>query len=393
MKQHYGNCLSFFSGCLGLDLGLEMAGLHSRLYCDFNKKCRESISANRIGIPVIDEIHNYSSNEVLELAGLERGKVFCISGGPPCQAFSTAGKRQGFSDPRGNVFLRFIDLILDIRPEYAIIENVRGLLSASLRHRPHNERGPDFPPLELDEIKGGALLHIISTLKEGGYSVSFNLYNSANYGAPQKRERVVIMISLNGRIPFLTPTHDEFGRFGLPKWISFKDSCSDIKGKQTFLEFPESRLQYYRLLKDGEYWKDLPTEEMRREALGKSYFSGGGKTGFLRRVNSSKPSPTLVTSPTMPATDLAHPFEDRPLSVEEYKRLQGFPDNWIIKGNIRDQYKQLGNAVPVQLGKAIGDAIINHHKGVATPLPEDFPYSRYKNTSDIDWIINKINDH
>jgi DNA (cytosine-5)-methyltransferase 1 len=112
----------------------------------------------------------------------------------------------------------------------------------------------------------------------------------------------------------------------------------------------------------AKYWKYLP-EELQREALGKSYFSGGGKTGFLRRLAWDKPSCTLVTAPNMPATDICHPTERRPLSIEEYKRIQQFPDHWEVCGSLKDQYRQIGNAVPVGLGEAVGRAILRHMAG------------------------------
>ena len=112
---------------------------------------------------------------------------------------------------------------------------------------------------------------------------------------------------------------------------------------------------------------------------------GGGKTGFYRRLNFSRPSPTLVTNPTMPATDLCHPIEDRPLSVEEYSRIQEFPDDWVICGPILEQYRQIGNAVPVKLGEAIARTIIADMKGEPLRAIPGFPYSRYKNTNEITW--------
>ncbi|MDA8491810.1 DNA cytosine methyltransferase, partial [Kluyvera sp. Awk 3] len=192
-------------------------------------------------------------------------------------------------------------------------------------------------------------------IKANGYSCSFELYNSANFGVPQTRERVVMMCSRDGRkIPYLEPTHSQTGSFNLPLWKTFSETVAELDGvNHTHLEFPEKRKKYYRLLGPGEYWKNLPVE-LQMEALGKSFFSGGGKTGFLRRLAWDRPSPTLVTHPAMPATDLAHPEELRPLSIEEYKKLQQFPDNWVIEGKLLDQYKQLGNAVPVGLGYAIG---------------------------------------
>jgi DNA (cytosine-5)-methyltransferase 1 len=379
--------LSFFSGAMGLDIGLEKGGIKPILACEIDKYCRMTIEANRPDIALIGDINEYSANEILEFAGVPEGrKVDVIVGGPPCQAFSSAGKRRGFDDDRGNVFLTFIERIVEIKPTYAVIENVRGLLSSSF---------PYQDDLTLEEcveegikpVKGGALLHILRKLREAGYSISFELYNAANFGAPQTRERVVI-IAYNGdeKVDYLTPTHSEDGKFGLPKWNTLRSALSQLP-KDTehhYVEFPEKRLKYFRMLKEGQYWRDLP-EDLQKEAMGKSYYLGGGRTGFYRRLSFDKPSPTLVTHPAMPATDLCHPVEDRPLSVEEYKVIQGFPLSWRICGPILEQYKQIGNAVPIALGEAIAKTIINHMNGKKAIIPPGFRFSRYMNTDEVSW--------
>ncbi len=377
--------LSFFSGAMGLDLGLEEAGFKTLLACEIDKSARKTIKKNKPDMALIGDVRDYSSQEILEHAGLSLGdEVDLIMGGPPCQAFSTAGKRLGFEDERGNVFLKYLETIFEIKPRYFIIENVRGLLSAPLQHRPHSERGKDFPPLKNEEQAGGVLSYIYRMIKSNGYSCSFELYNAANFGVPQTRERVVMLCSRDGRkIPYLEPTHSQAGEFGLPTWKTFAETVADLNDiHHTHLEFPEKRKKYYRMLGPGEYWKNLPID-LQMEALGNSFFSGGGKTGFLRRLSWDKPSPTLVTHPAMPATDLAHPVEVRPLSIEEYKKLQQFPDSWAIEGKLLDQYKQLGNAVPVGLGYAIGKHLINFDNGILPKKYPGFKYSRYKNTSDL----------
>jgi DNA (cytosine-5)-methyltransferase 1 len=387
--------LSFFSGAMGLDIGLEQAGIETILASEIDKACRETIAANKPDIALIGDIRDYSATQIREFAGLSRhDEIDLIVGGPPCQAFSTAGKRKGFEDARGNVFLKYIDLILELMPQYAVIENVRGLLSAPLSHRPHNERGKDFAPLGIEEEKGGALYHILNRLRFGGYSVSFNLYNSANYGTPQIRERVIIICSReNGRVPYLQPTHSEEGILGLPKWRTFKDAVKGLDNiNMEYVTFPEKRLKYYRMLKPGEYWRHLPPE-LQKEAMGASYYSGGGKTGFLRRLAWDKPAPTLVTHPAMPATDLAHPVEDRPLSIEEYKRIQEFPDDWILCGKLVDKYRQIGNAVPCGLGYAIGKGLIAHMQGQSPSELKAFPYSRYKDTNESSWLATMEKTH
>ena len=119
--------------------------------------------------------------------------------------------------------------------------------------------------------------------------------------------------------------------------------------------------------------------------MGSKLNLGGGKTGFLRRLNRNRPSPTLVTNPTMPATDLCHPTEDRPLSVEEYGCIQEFPNDWIICGPILEQYRQIGNAVPIKLGEAIAKTIIADMTGNHLKQYKGFKYSRYVDTNDVSW--------
>ena len=381
--------LSFFSGCLGMDLGLEQAGLQSILYCENDPAAAKTISKNRPSIPLISDILNYNAEEILNVAKTDKSQVDLIVGGPPCQAFSTAGKRASFEDPRGNVFLHFISLIEEIKPRYFVIENVRGLLSAALKHRPHSQRGLGHAPLLDEELPGGALNYIIKHLKHCGYEIAFNLYNTANYGVPQKRERLIIIGSLSGRVPYLKPTHSNINAFGLPDWKTFREVTSDLQeASQEFIQFSKKRVKYYEYLKDGQNWKNLP-DEIVKEAMGGSYNSGGGKTGFFRRLAWDAPSPTLVTHPAMPATDLCHPNIIRPLSISEYKRIQQFPDDYGLEGTILQKYKQIGNAVPVGFGYSIGKAILEHfeRKNTDSILYNDFPFSRYKNTSDLTWGI------
>jgi len=372
--------LSFFSGAMGLDLGMESGGIKPILACEIDKSCRKTIITNRPEIGLIGDICAYSAEQIRFMANIPQNtEIDVIFGGPPCQAFSTAGNRKGFDDERGNVFLRFVDLVSELRPKYVVIENVRGLLSAPY-HLDPKDNGSEV-------VKGGALLYVLDKLKKSRYTASFNLYNAANYGAPQIRERVVIMGCKNGKkMPYLHPTNSDGGSHGLPPWRTLKDALNGLdENNHHFVKFPEERLKYYRMLKAGQYWKNLPLDAQ-KEALGKSFYLSGGKTGFLRRLSFDKPSPTLVTHPAMPATDLAHPVEDRPLSVEEYRRIQGFPDDWKICGNLLDQYRQIGNAVPISMGKAIACAIIDSMNGTKREMYPGFNYSRYKNTDETSWM-------
>ena len=368
--------LSFFSGAMGLDIGMKNGGIPALLACEFNKYCRMTIDRNEPDMALIGDINRYEPDDILLFAKIPKDRqIDVIFGGPPCQAFSTAGARRALDDERGNVFLRYIDIVKRLRPTYVVIENVRGLLSA-----PYYYKDLDKP------VKGAALSIILDRLKKAGYTVSFELYNAANFGAPQIRERVVMIGKLgNERVQYLSPTNDERQQHGLQPWVTLRQAINDIKDKpQHYIEFPEKRLKYYRMLKEGQYWKDLP-KEVQEEAMGSAYHLGGGKTGFYRRLSFDRPSPTLVTNPTMPATDLCHPTEDRPLSVEEYSRIQGFPDDWEICGPIIEQYRQIGNAVPIKLGEAIARTILADMRGESLPRYDGFLFSRYKNTNELEW--------
>ena len=200
--------ISFFSGALGLDLGLEAAGLHCLAANDADPVACETIRRNRPNLRLYDQdIRGLSASFLCRDLSMSPGELFAIVGGPPCQAFSTAGRRLGLNDERGNVFLHFIALIAELRPKYAIFENVRGLLSAPLIHRPHEERVEGFPGLSNEERPGGALLHILRSMEEAGYRVTFTLYNTANFRVLQVRERLIFFASRDGDAVAIPKSH------------------------------------------------------------------------------------------------------------------------------------------------------------------------------------------
>lgn len=345
---------------MGLDIGLEQAGFQTRVAVEIDPKARETIIFNtkRLGQPVevFGDITQLSAEQILESCGLAVGEIGLVSGGPPCQPFSTAGKRGTLNDPRGSLFRDYLRLVKDLQPRFFVMENVRGLISAPIRHRPHNERS-DVRPLEPDEMAGSAFRVILQEFSNIGYTFVYGLLNAANYGVPQMRERVIILGSRDHE-PIALPesTHSETGR-NLPKWRTLRDALEGLfDPNPQYQAYAESRLRFLRLVPEGGNWRSLPPE-LRKEAMGGAFESGGGKVGFYRRLAWDKPSPTVTTSPAQKATDMCHPVELRPISVREAARIQGFPDDWIFKGTIADQYRQIGNAVPVGLGYAIGRAL------------------------------------
>lgn len=367
--------ISLFAGAYGLDLGLEKAGFQTVSLVEIEPDATKTISLNRPHLSVSAvprDICQVSAQTLLQeggqVLGLDRplrvDEVDLVTGGPPCQPFSTAGKRGSVGDPRGSLFMDFIRIVDEIQPRFFIMENVKGLLSAPLRHRPHDRRGLGCPQLEADEMPGAALQVILAEMKRIGYEVVYDLLNTADYGVPQCRERVIFIgYKSNDPVTLPLPTHSQKGTGKKPKWLTLREGLKDlVDSPPEFVPYSESRLKYLRLLTAGQNWKDLPSE-LKAAAMGGAYKSEGGKVGFYRRLAWEKPSPTVTTSPHQKATDMCHPDELRPLSVRECARIQTFPDEWVFHGSTTSKYRQIGNAVPVLLGKAIGEYLYQVIKG------------------------------
>jgi len=383
-KSKY-NVVSLFSGAMGLDLGLEKAGLHTSVCVEMDKLACQTIRENTT-IPVIEgDISKVTTGEILETAKLKKKDVFMVVGGPPCQAFSTAGKRLSLQDFRGNVIVNYLRVVEEIAPPYFILENVRGMLSTPLNAVPAEYEGEYG---SMTSIPGSIVYFLWNELKKMGYELSFTLFNSANYGVPQVRERVIIFGSKRGRIPLPSPTHSETGKETGKKWVTISEAFKGLGKQDQFIQLTERMKRFVGMLKEGENWTDLP-KELQKEAMGKSFELNGGKTGFYRRLAFNRPSPTLLTSPVMNATLLAHPTELRSLSIQEYARIQQFPDDWKLQGKLTDIFKQIGNAVPTGLGYVAGKTILDFHKGEFDPQREKknrIPYSRYIGCSDFEFI-------
>lgn len=361
--------ISLFSGAMGLDLGLEEAGFDITITQDIDPWCGKTASTN--GKPFIfGDIRQMVSDDpsckfLLKPTGLMQGEAFAVVGGPPCQPFSTAGKRLGTNDPRGSLFMEFIRVIRSVRPRFFIMENVKGLLSASIKHIPLKER--NGKPQDPDELPGSVFQVIKDTFQqELGYKLVYGVLDAAHYGVPQFRERLFIIGSRDHEDIFLpVPTHFHFHQDPGYQWITLREAIEDLEDNPgLYATFSQERLNYLRYVPMGGNWRNIPPELIQK-AMGGAYKSNGGKVGFYRRLGYDQPSPTLVTSPVQKATMLCHPTQDRPLSVREYARIQQFPDWWKIEGSLSDRYRQIGNAVPVGLGKAVGQVLRSVAQGTA----------------------------
>ncbi|MBQ5327846.1 MAG: DNA cytosine methyltransferase [Oscillospiraceae bacterium] len=346
--------ISLFSGAMGLDIGLAKAGLNIVIGQDFDAACVATMKAN--GHKVLGgDIRNVDPKSLLEQVGLAPGEPFLICGGPPCQPFSTAGKRLGINDPRGSLFMDFIRMIDYIRPRFFIMENVKGIMSAPLKHVSPVERDNNDPEQKL----GTVLDVILSEFQKLGYKTVYGVLDAVNYGVPQFRERFVLIGSRDNENIFMPiPTHFQMHQDSSYRWKTLENAIQDLENEcGECAAFSEDRLSFLKLIPEGGNWKDLP-EYLKKAAMGGAFESSGGKVGFYRRLSYSQPAPTLVTSPVQKATMMCHPTQHRPLSIREYARIQQFPDDWIFMGTIAEKYRQIGNAVPVGLAEALGKAVI-----------------------------------
>ncbi len=324
-------CIELFAGAGGLALGFEKAGITSSVLNEVDSNACNTLRINRPDWNIIqNDIRNISFKQYAN-------KIDIVSGGFPCQAFSYAGKKLGFEDARGTLFYEFARVVKEVQPLICIGENVRGLLN--------HDSGRT-----IDGMK--------SVLNELGYDVfPPRVLKAIFYRVPQKRERLFLIgIRKGSGITF---------EFPLPykKIYTVKDALKS--GELYHCDVPDSPGQKYpkrkreilSLVPQGGYWKDLP-EEVQKEYMLKSFYLSGGKTGIARRMSWNEPCLTLTCSPAQKQTERCHPDETRPFTVREYARIQTFPDDWKFSGSLNQIYKQIGNAVPVNLAYEVGRQLV-----------------------------------
>ena len=315
--------IELFAGAGGLALGVEKAGFNTIGLIEIDKNACNTLKLNRPNWNVINEnIANISSKKLEDFFSIKKGELDLLSGGAPCQAFSYAGKRLGLEDTRGTLFYHYALFLKQLQPKMFLFENVKGLLS-------HD--------------KGKTHETIINVFKEEGYTIYEKVLNAWDYGVAQKRERLIIVGIRNdliNKLNFLFPTPHKYK----PVLRDILLDCPESKG----IAYSEYKKKIFEMVPPGGYWKDIP-KEIAKEYMKSCWDMEGGRTGILRRLSLDEPSLTVLTSPSQKQTDRCHPIEARPFTIRENARCQSFPDEWIFSGSVTDQYRQVGNAVPVNL--------------------------------------------
>jgi len=323
--------LELFAGAGGLAIGLEKAGIKCVALNEIDKWACQTLRKNRPNWNVLEgDVKSFSFENY-------KDEVDIVTGGFPCQAFSYAGKKLGLEDARGTLFYEFARVVKEVNPLICVGENVKGLLS-------HD--------------KGKTLKGMISILEEIGYNVvPVKVLKAVNYKVPQKRERLILVgvrKDIDVKYEYPKPYQSIYNlKDALKKGKLYS---SDVP-KSDGAKYPESKKVILDLVPPKGYWRDLPLD-IQKEYMGKSFYLGGGKTGMARRIGWDEPSLTLTCSPAQKQTERCHPDETRPFTVREYARIQTFPDDWKFAGSTSQQYKQIGNAVPCNLGKEVGYSLV-----------------------------------
>ncbi|MDC7783198.1 DNA cytosine methyltransferase [Priestia megaterium] len=329
--------LEVFAGAGGLMLGLEEAGFDTIGALELNKHACSTLRSNRPDLNVIEgDISEIVKEGIRKYIGDE--EIDVLSGGYPCQAFSFAGKKLGLKDARGTMFYWYAQLLNELRPKIFLAENVRGLVSHE---------------------KGKTLQGMMDVFDEIGYDVTYKVLKATDYKVAQKRERIFIIgIRKDYNVKFRFPKPNDYK----PVLRDVLQNVPPSLGRQ----YPPRKREIMEMVPPGGYWRDLPIE-IQKEYMKGSFYLGGGKTGIARRISWDEPCLTLTTAPDMKQTERCHPDETRPFTVREYARIQSFPDTWKFEGSMTEQYKQIGNAVPVELARHVGLAMVHTLNEILEP--------------------------
>jgi DNA (cytosine-5)-methyltransferase 1 len=346
--------IDLFSGAGGMSIGAAECGIDIRYAVEADRFAADTFALNHKQT----HLFNYDIRKVKgsDFASLDRNEPVVFFGGPPCQGFSTSNQKNRNAENRNNwLFLEYLRLVNEVKPDWIVFENVKGLLETE---------------------KGFFLDAVLTGFKEVGYTTSHFILNSADYGVPQKRNRLFIIASLHGiAVSMPTPT--------VKKHITVAQALKDLPelengdspdekayaapARATYAKALRGELEKcynnlvtvnaphiverYSHIPQGGNWEDIPKHLMKNYAdVSRCH------TGIYRRLNENEPS---VVIGNFRKNMLVHPWKNRGLSVREAARLQSFPDSFRFSGSIGFQQQQVGNAVPPLLAKAVFNQIIN----------------------------------
>lgn len=330
--------IELFAGVGGLALGLEQAGFEHIGLVEFDKQAVETLKFNRPNWNIIfEDVQKVSQRDLKKEFNLKECELDLLSGGAPCQSFSYAGKRLGLDDIRGTMFYHYATFLNKLKPKMFLFENVKGLLT-------HN--------------KGQTFQTICDIFSQQGYEITYKVLNALDYMVAQKRERLIVIgirNDLTNLIKFEFPKKHQ-------KKLVLKDILKNVP-KSECAKYSKEKQEIFKLVPPGGCWKDID-QNIAKKYMKSCWNMQGGRTGILRRLSLDEPGLTVLTTPQMKQTERCHPLEIRPFSIRENARIQSFPDDWVFKGAISSQYRQIGNAVPCNLAKEIGLSIIKSLKGI-----------------------------
>lgn len=301
--------ISTFAGCGGSSLGYQMAGFHELLAVEWNQNAVDTFRLNFPDMPVYHgDIAKLTGEECMRLAGIEKGQLDVLDGSPPCQGFSTAGKRK-FNDPRNTLFKEYSRLLSELRPKVFVMENVTGMVKGYMKQ---------------------AYLQIIKTLRGCGYKAKGEVLNAMYFNVPQSRERVII-IGVREDLG-IEPSHPK--PQGKP--MTVRQGCHDLRHDMPDIPFNADT-------RTAKIMKELPAG------------NHDPKHHSHIKVSWDRPSPTLLKD-FLGYFHFWHPEQHRPLTLMEWKRIASFPDNFQFTDK-KEGCQRIGNSVPPNLMKAIAEHI------------------------------------
>lgn len=351
MENKKYTCIDAFCGAGGLSLGLKQAGFDLLYGFDKDEDCIETLKENKDYLShqvEVADVKDLKGEKLLEKLGLEKGELFLLAGGPPCQGFSV--QRTGDDeDERNSLVLDYFDLIQELKPKYFLMENVTGL---------KGKRGEDV------------LEALIEEAEDAGYNAQYETLDAQDFGVPQRRKRVfVIGERKNGssEYEFPSPTtpnesrtvEDTIGH--LPELGSNGKKHPDVPNHRAD-NLSEKNIKRLEALEPGQGRVDLP-EELLTQGHKKRSADKIGHRNVYGRMRWEGPAPTITARfDSFTRGQFGHPEQNRTISLREGALLQTFPEDFVFKGNKSEIASQIGNAVPPKLAEEIGKSIINYHE-------------------------------